>query len=369
MTSLPIASNNSQPSGNALNAAQASLAAGDPVAGLFAALLAQQIGVDVSLPMGDAPPVIAIDGIAADGNKDSTTTKDATDQTATIADVHGDAATSLAAMLLQLPQEPRTHESQIRIAGDAANIQTMSADSRKTADIAAFKGDSNTKPDMANLARDKTDVMAAAPDKHSISEVLGKGTVKHAELAAVPASPSLPTTNTAQMLAPAAAMANNILTGNRDTDNPQAIGTPLGSAGWANEFSQKIMWMGTQQNQVAELHLNPPDLGPLSVSLSISDNQATALFTSPHGAVRDAVENALPKLREMLADNGIMLGNATVNDQTPRDRSTAGFMNHGSGTNARHMMGDETPGPADLTLAAAQSVPLRRHNGMVDTFA
>lgn len=357
MTNLPIASNNPQPSGNTLNAAQASLAAGDPVSRLFSALLAQQIG--------DAPPVIAIDGIAAGGNKGSATKKDATDQAATIADVHGDVANALAAMLLQLPQEPRTHESQIRITGDAADIQTMSADSRKTADIAALKSDSNTdtKPDIASLTQDKTDVMAAAPGKHPISEVL----VKHAELAAVPTNPSQPATNTAQMLAPVAAIAK--LTSNLDAGNLQAIGTPLDSAGWANEFSQKIMWMGTQQNQVAELHLNPPDLGPLSVSLSISDNQATALFTSPHGAVRDAVENALPKLREMLADNGIMLGNATVSDHPPRERSAEGFMNHGSGTNAHHMMGDETSGPADLTLAAAQSVPLRRHNGMVDTFA
>lgn len=348
MTNLPIASNNPQPTGNALNTAQASLAADDPVAGSFAALLAQQISVDDPLPTGDAQSVITVDGIVPGGNTDFTAMKDAADQAAIIADAHGDAAATLAAMLLQPPQELRTQESRTRIADDAANIQT--------------------KPDMTSLARDKTDVMAAAPGKHSVPGVLAKNTIKHAETEAVSTSPSQPATNTAQMLAPAATMAN-MLTSSRDTDSPQTIGTPLGSTGWANEFSQKIIWMGTQQNQVAELHLNPPDLGPLSVSLSISDNQATALFASPHGAVRDAVENALPKLREMLADNGIMLGNATVSDQAPHGRNADGFVNHGSGTNAHRMMGDETPGLADLTPAAVQSVPLRRHNGMVDTFA
>jgi flagellar hook-length control protein FliK len=126
--------------------------------------------------------------------------------------------------------------------------------------------------------------------------------------------------------------------------------------------------MSTQQNQVAELHLNPPNLGPLDVVLKISDNQATALFTSPHGAVRDAVENALPRLREMLADNGITLGNTTVSDQ-PRDRSADGFSGNGFGTAAQRESSDEASRLAGLSPAAVQPVPMRRHNGMVDTFA
>jgi flagellar hook-length control protein FliK len=152
------------------------------------------------------------------------------------------------------------------------------------------------------------------------------------------------------------------------TNNMPAIAAPLGSNGWADEFSQKIRWVATQQNQVAELHLNPPNLGPLDVVLKISDNQATALFTSPHGAVREAVENALPKLREILADNGIMLGNTTVSDQSPRDRSMDGFMNQDSGTAAQHRSAT-APEPAGSLPVAAQTVPARRHNGMVDTFA
>ena len=112
--------------------------------------------------------------------------------------------------------------------------------------------------------------------------------------------------------------------------------------------------------------MNPPNLGPLDVVLKISDNQATALFTSPHAAVREAVENALPKLREILADNGIMLGNTTVSDQSPRDRSSDGFMNQGSGTAAQLEVSDTMPEPAGLLPAV---VPVRRHNGMVDTFA
>ena len=150
----------------------------------------------------------------------------------------------------------------------------------------------------------------------------------------------------------------------------QSIYSPLGNSGWANEFSQKISWMSTAQQQTAELHLNPPDLGPLNVVLKISDNQATVAFTSPHSAVREAVENAMPKLREILADNGITLGNTTVSDQPQQQNgNTAAF----SGQQSQHRSGpwaDQGPAQTDISARpVSQNKPVQRHNGMVDTFA
>jgi len=161
----------------------------------------------------------------------------------------------------------------------------------------------------------------------------------------------------------------NISTIDKTANSLQTISSPVGSNTWAGELSQKVTWMSTQQNQVAELHLNPPNLGPLDVVLKISDSQATILFTSPHGMVRDAVENALPKLREMLADNGITLGDATVSDQSPRERSTDGFTDHNSGLMAQHENSDEAPRTTGLSSTIAQPATVQRHNGVVDTFA
>ncbi|HEX5364171.1 MAG TPA: flagellar hook-length control protein FliK [Gallionella sp.] len=151
--------------------------------------------------------------------------------------------------------------------------------------------------------------------------------------------------------------------GNQPAGPAQTIATPLGSAAWGDDFSQKVSWMITQKNQVAELHLNPPNLGPLDVVIKITDNQATALFTSPHAMVRDAVESALPKLRELLADNGIMLGNATVGDQSPREREAGEFSGRTTGTSAQR---DTDTGLTEPTVPVAAA---RRHNGVLDTFA
>jgi flagellar hook-length control protein FliK len=146
------------------------------------------------------------------------------------------------------------------------------------------------------------------------------------------------------------------------------INTPVTDRAWGDEFSQKITWMATQQDQTAELHLNPPNLGPLDVVLNVSGDQATALFTSPHAAVRDAIEQALPKLREMLADNGITLGNAMVSDQSPKDQQAWQTGQRESGNRNSTGSTGTAVSTAGIATVATQP-PGRRHQGMVDTFA
>jgi flagellar hook-length control protein FliK len=145
-----------------------------------------------------------------------------------------------------------------------------------------------------------------------------------------------------------------------------SINTPVTNEKWGDEFNQKITWLAGTKDQTAELHLNPPQLGPMDVVLKVSGDQATALFTSPHAAVREAIEQALPKLREMMADSGIMLGNATVSDQAPRERQGE------SDSRSQNSRNGGIGGVADSTLAgnpAARVSQINRHNGIVDTFA
>ncbi len=144
-----------------------------------------------------------------------------------------------------------------------------------------------------------------------------------------------------------------------------SINTPIAHDNWSDEFTQKVTWISNQKEQTAELHLNPPELGPMDVVLKVSGDQATALFTSPHAAVREAVEQAMPKLREMMAESGIMLGNATVSDQAPRGRQSDP---ENKSSNTRTAMG----GISEASRSVNQNVrvsPISRHNGIVDTFA
>ena len=140
----------------------------------------------------------------------------------------------------------------------------------------------------------------------------------------------------------------------------------VGSVEWGGAVGEKVLWMANQNHQVAELHLNPPNLGPLEVRLTISNDQASALFVSHHSAVREAIETALPRLREMLADNGIMLGNASVGSESLSQQQQA-FDQAASGREGGRGVRGADSG-VDRVVGNAGPVGLRR-NGMVDVFA
>ena len=139
------------------------------------------------------------------------------------------------------------------------------------------------------------------------------------------------------------------------------IGVPVAAPGWDRGLGEKMVWMAGRQLQVAELHLNPPELGPLQITLTINNDQASAQFVSQHAAVREAIEAAMPRLREMLAGGGIALGNTSVSAES-----------FGGQAQARQDSGGHLPRNALQADAsdAFRVAPLRRAtHGLVDIFA
>ncbi len=143
------------------------------------------------------------------------------------------------------------------------------------------------------------------------------------------------------------------------------INAAVGTSQWGAEVGQKVVWMIGAKEHVAELRLNPPELGPLDIKLTVNSHETTAVFTSPHGAVRDAVESALPRLREVLAESGIMLGNASVTSDGPRDGSAF------AAPQGQGQRGEFSVRGLEPASGPAQSAPvsLVRRNGLVDLFA
>ncbi|HWJ95438.1 MAG TPA: flagellar hook-length control protein FliK, partial [Telluria sp.] len=144
---------------------------------------------------------------------------------------------------------------------------------------------------------------------------------------------------------------------------PARVGTP----GWDNQVGQKIVWMVAGGDQSAELTLNPPDLGPMQVVLNVSGDQASVTFSANQLEVRQALENALPRLREMMSESGIALGNATVNSGSDQRQAQDGQAGSGNGGGAR-FAGNGDTGSTEAARPAARTTVLG-DRGMVDTFA
>lgn len=110
--------------------------------------------------------------------------------------------------------------------------------------------------------------------------------------------------------------------GNGSAVNPSLrIDTAPGQIGWNDELGQKLTWMVSNGRQQADLVLTPPHLGRVEVSLTLNGDQASAIFTSPNPAVREALESSLHRLREVLADAGVSLGQAQVGSEAPNQWS------------------------------------------------
>ena len=149
------------------------------------------------------------------------------------------------------------------------------------------------------------------------------------------------------------------------------IAAPLHSPQWPTEFGRQFINIAQATNglgQTAELRLDPPDLGPLRITINLNDNVAHAVFSSPHASVRQTVENALPQLQQMLEQAGISLGQTNVNDQQQPGNP---FQNE-SGNPARHAnAGDNSAdgGDAPLTAEALRASRPANPNTLLDTFA
>ncbi|OEZ95002.1 flagellar hook-length control protein [Duganella sp. HH101] len=152
------------------------------------------------------------------------------------------------------------------------------------------------------------------------------------------------------------------------------LSSRVGTQAWDQQLGQKIIFMAAGGEHSATMELNPPDLGPLQVVLSVNKDQATAAFSSATPEVRQALEAAMPKLREMMSEAGIQLGNATVSagmsdqnngfNQQAASAQNSGGQRGGSRSGAR--FGNDSGGSEVVRSAP----PARRAPaGAVDTFA
>ncbi len=101
----------------------------------------------------------------------------------------------------------------------------------------------------------------------------------------------------------------------------QAINTPVKHPQWGQALGQRIVSMANSQMQEAKIMLNPEKLGPIQIKLSLDkDQQIHVAMYAQQGTTREAMENALPKLREMLEQAGINFGSLDVADQNKSEQ-------------------------------------------------
>lgn len=90
----------------------------------------------------------------------------------------------------------------------------------------------------------------------------------------------------------------------------------LGQNAWETNLGSRLQMMVGQNLQTAEIRLDPPELGALDIKIKITNDVATVNITSAHAQVREALETAIPKLREMFEESGLLLGDVNVGQES-----------------------------------------------------
>lgn len=94
------------------------------------------------------------------------------------------------------------------------------------------------------------------------------------------------------------------------------VTVPVSQPNWGQATGERILWMVSQKLQSAELQLDPPELGPLQVRISVQNDQVSLSFVSQHAQVREALDQQALRLREMFEGQGLDLVDVDVSDQS-----------------------------------------------------
>ncbi|MEP7303126.1 MAG: flagellar hook-length control protein FliK [Caldimonas sp.] len=139
---------------------------------------------------------------------------------------------------------------------------------------------------------------------------------------------------------------------------------PVDSPEFAAAFGLQVSSLARDGVQHAELHLNPAEMGPVSIHITLEGSQARVDFGADLAATRQAIETGLPELASALRDAGFTLAGGGVaehsrpgggrGDDADPDRPTA--RRSGASTLAR-------------LDAAAQRATARTAVGGIDLYA
>ena len=135
----------------------------------------------------------------------------------------------------------------------------------------------------------------------------------------------------------------------------RSVSVPVHDRHWSQAIAAQVLMLADHRIESATLRLTPEHLGPVDVRIDIEDTQVNVSFGAAHSDTRSALEQALPRLREVLAGAGLTLGEASVQQQMRR-----GPHNRADGARGNAGAADQQP----VTLSGSM-----RAIGMIDEYA
>ncbi len=276
----------------------------------------------------------------------------------------------------EFSQLPKMLQDAIKLGG-SLTLPNMDSASRVGGESLRKSGTATVGDRVDNISRQISEALANASD-NAVGSSLGKKIqalllAAKAESAADAGQNALASTvgSTTQT-----ATVNSAISGLAQLSNfqasggspmPPAIAAPLGNdAAWGQAMGDRVMWMVGKGVQSASIRINPPELGPVQVQLSVHGDQASVSMLVQNGVVKEALDAAIPRLREMLGESNLNLVNVDVSHRENPDQSSSSAMrDHGQRGQMGHSLGDQ-----DETVIVGEESPRYYYSrGLLDDYA
>jgi len=144
------------------------------------------------------------------------------------------------------------------------------------------------------------------------------------------------------------------------------------NAQWNSQVGDRINWMVNNNMQRVEIRLDPPELGNLDIRLNMAkDNQASILIHVTHAGAKEAIESAIPRLREMFEQQGLELTDIDVSQQSFQQQQQSAFEqfnDNDSEQNAFNTPHTGESGNSDEPILAVTKLNKKSEN-LLDIFA
>jgi flagellar hook-length control protein FliK len=161
---------------------------------------------------------------------------------------------------------------------------------------------------------------------------------------------------------PSATQAAPTASATTTSGSAQVLSQPLTLLGqpaqWAQPLAERLAGLATRGANTAEIRLHPPSLGQLEVRITVANDQASVFVASGNPEVREALQQALPRLDDLLSGLGIELAESEI-----ADRQAEGFQADAEGRQSADPETAAEPG------AELRNEPAESRLGLLDTWA
>lgn len=126
----------------------------------------------------------------------------------------------------------------------------------------------------------------------------------------------------------------------------------------SQKLQERINIMMSKNIQRADIRLDPPELGNVHIRVNMSGEQTTVQFQVQNAQAREALESAMPRLREMMEQQGLHLADTQVGEQSQQSSG------QGNGGGASGSEGEHWAQESEIALHDGQVVT----DGRVDFY-